>query len=141
MPPWALTGETGALIGGAFGGAPHAVKQRADQQVGLEPMPKSPIAAKPPPCVLVGGCGAHQARQQRPVRVQFAYLQVVDGLAERANSITGRQNFPTKLSAISCPGRSPSRTQPPSDIGIDGRSRTASTRVPRSLQRGFRHPA
>ena len=34
-----------------------------------------------------------------------------------ANWITGRQNFPTSPNAISCSGRSPNRTQPPSLIG------------------------
>jgi hypothetical protein len=40
------------------------------------------------------------------------------------HSITGRQKLPTSPSAISWPARSPSRIQPPSYIGSEGRSRS-----------------
>lgn len=115
---------------------PRVAARRVAARV-VRPQDRRPNADARPRVLVGGGC-PHRLGQQRPAHSDLAHGQVVHRLREAgssksrnssslvigANSITGRQSFPPSPSAISWPTRSPSRIQPSSYIGIEGRSRS-----------------
>jgi len=114
------------------------IEERADEDVGAGADPERPVAAKPPARVLVGRRRTHQPGQRGAAVVELPHAKVVDRLREAglgrnrgtlpgvtvANSITDRQNLPTRPSAISPPGFSPSEIQPPCSGASALRSRS-----------------